>query len=105
MSEMHTSLRLIAAALTAFASLMPVSAAAQSLDPLCTYGYGDGARPPDYRFERGKLAVVEKRHFTPKVERLISGESNSKPGPDIGYTLNKFPNHHRALLALSKLGK
>lgn len=59
----------------------------------------------DYRVSRDALPTVERRHFTSRVELLISGESTSQPGPDIGYTLNKFPNHHRALNALSRLGE
>lgn len=50
----------------------------------------------------GKLAAVERRHFTPKVEQLISGESTSVLLADLDYTLSMFPNHHRALLALSR---
>ena len=59
----------------------------------------------DYRLDRGGLHVVERRHFTRRVEMLISGESTSQPGPDIAYTLNKYPNHHRALISLSRLSK
>lgn len=84
---------------------MPGTAAGQPLEPGCSLEHGDGAGPFDYRNERGMLGIVEKRHFTKKVENLVSGESTSKPGPDIAYTLNKFPNHHRALAALSALGQ
>jgi len=45
------------------------------------------------------LPVVEKHHFTPKVEKLLGGESSSIIG-DIDYTLRAFPNHHRALYSL-----
>ena len=62
-----------------------------------------GAGPHDYRTERQGLAVVERRHFTGRVEALISGESTKTPGPDIDYTLAKYPNHHRALLSLVRL--
>ncbi len=60
--------------------------------------------PYDYRSEsNGKtLRVVEKRHFTKRVEELISGESTSEIMADLHYTLNKFPNHYRALLSLIK---
>jgi hypothetical protein len=50
------------------------------------------------------LSTVERRHFTARVETLRSGESTSRPAGDISYTLNVYPNHHRALLALSNLG-
>ncbi len=52
---------------------------------------------------RQRLAVVENFHFTPSVARLIRGTSGTLGG-DIGYTLEHFPNHHRALSAIAKLG-
>jgi Tfp pilus assembly protein PilF len=60
---------------------------------------GDYTNPAD----RQKLAVVENFHFTPAVARLIRGTSGTLGG-DIGYTLEHFPNHHRALAAMAKLG-
>ncbi len=73
----------------------------------CEFGnlHNDGAGPYDYRTERRALPVVERRHFTPRVEALMSGESTTNPGPDLRYTLNKFPNHHRALMSLIRLGE
>jgi tetratricopeptide (TPR) repeat protein len=53
--------------------------------------------------DRQGLAIVEKFHFTPSIERLIPGES-ALLGGDIDYTLRHFPNHHRALAAMAKLG-
>lgn len=52
--------------------------------------------------DRQGLSVVEQFHFTPKVEHLVGGLSDSVGG-DIGYTLEHFPNHHRALAAMSRL--
>lgn len=52
--------------------------------------------------DRNGLSVVEKFHFTKNVELLIRGETD-KLGGDIGYTLEHFPNHHRALAAMAKL--
>lgn len=52
--------------------------------------------------DRQGLAVVEQFHFTPQVERLIRGNTDSLGG-DIGYTLEHFPNHHRALAAMARL--
>jgi Tfp pilus assembly protein PilF len=60
---------------------------------------GDYTNPAD----RQKLAVVENFHFTPSVARLMRGTSGTLGG-DIGYTLEHFPNHHRALAAMAKLG-
>jgi hypothetical protein len=83
----------------------PFSAGAQPPGNQCNINLsGDGVGPYDYRSQRDKLSVVEKRHFTAKVELLRSGESTSKPAGDISYTLSVYPNHHRALLSMSKLG-
>jgi len=60
---------------------------------------GDYTNPED----REGLGVVERFHFTPPVETLAHGVSGSL-GDDIGYTLEHFPNHHKALAALAKLG-
>ena len=60
--------------------------------------------PFDYRTQRAALKVVEDFHFTPTVEALIGGVSG-RIGGDIDYTLRASPNHHRALLALSRLGQ
>lgn len=48
------------------------------------------------------LELVENFHFTPSVEQLIKGNTGTLGG-DLGYTLAVFPNHHRALMAFSKL--
>ncbi len=64
-----------------------------------TNGYG----PYDYRKERhGALRIVESHHFTREVEQLQRGKEGYLAG-DIDYTLRASPNHHRALIALSKL--
>lgn len=63
-------------------------------------GYG----PFDYRTQRDNLKVVEQYHFTPTVESLISGSSGAIGG-DLDYTLRASPNHHRALMAMMRLGE
>lgn len=61
--------------------------------------------PLDYRKSRFTAEnYVEPFHFTPAVEALIRGQSSSI-GSDINYTLRAFPNHHRALIALSRWTK
>lgn len=45
------------------------------------------------------LPIVEQYHFTPNVENLIRGESDTIIG-DLDYTLRAFPNHHRALYSM-----
>jgi len=62
------------------------------------YGPFDYTNPEHFR---EKLPVVERFHFTSNVENLISGQSGKIIG-DLNYTLRAFPNHHRALLAVSK---
>ncbi len=52
--------------------------------------------------DRKSLTVVETFHFTPQVEQLVRG-STGKLGADISYTLEHFPNHPRALTAMSRL--
>jgi len=61
--------------------------------------------PFDYRTEKdNKLKVVEAYHFTPIVEALIKGSTGSV-GQDLDYTLRASPNHHRALMAMQRLGE
>lgn len=62
------------------------------------------AGPWDFRTQKEWLPLVENAHFEPKTENLIAGTSG-KLGPDFDYTLGKFPNHARALLALIPLSR
>ena len=58
--------------------------------------------PFDYRNQRGGLEITERFHFTPQIESL------TQPGPvgaDLDFTLRAFPNHHRALMAMMRLGE
>lgn len=61
--------------------------------------------PYDFRTDKDKLQIVTSYHFTPVVEALIRGSSNTSPGPDISYTLHAIPNHPNALLAMMRLGE
>jgi uncharacterized protein (TIGR02996 family) len=63
------------------------------------------AGPWDYRTQKEWLPLVEEAHFLPQTERLERGTSGHKVGGDFDYTLNKFPNHARALLALVRLSQ
>lgn len=61
--------------------------------------------PFDYRAERdGRLKIVEQYHFTSNVEALVKGNT-SNVGGDLSYTLLTSPNHHRALMAMIRLGE
>ena len=61
--------------------------------------------PFDYRTHQDKLKIVEAYHFTPPVESLLRGHSALNVGSDIAYTLHTSPNHHRALMAMVRLGE
>jgi len=62
-----------------------------------TYG------PFDYRTaNKDQRRIVENAHFTYGVESLTSGATGAYGG-DISYTLAVFPNHHRALMSMSRL--
>lgn len=60
--------------------------------------------PFDYRIERDKAVQVEKHHFNANVESLRRGQSGANIAGDIEYLLRVFPNHHRGLNALMRLG-
>ncbi len=67
----------------------------------------ESAGPYDYRkrFQTpDKFKTIEGAHFPPSVEQLIRGKTTANIGGDIGYTLRAIPNHHRALVAMVKLG-
>lgn len=60
--------------------------------------------PFDYRTATAhNKQLVEGAHFTTQVESLRKGNTSFDPSGDIDYTLRVFPNHPRALLAMSKL--
>ncbi len=88
------------------ALVAPMTATAQTAMGLCGELYGPNRYGPfDYRtatpFQRN---LVEGAHFTPSVETLRKGNSASIGG-DINYTLHAFPNHLRALYAMTRLGE
>lgn len=60
--------------------------------------------PFDYNdpvHKRENLPIVERFHFTPRVESLTRGESGELV-LDLNYTLRAFPNHARALWAMAR---
>lgn len=60
--------------------------------------------PFDYRTDRQQLVIVEAYHFNSMVEQLVRGTTGSIGG-DLDYTLRAYPNHHRALSAMSRYGE
>lgn len=82
-----------------------VCVTAASAEEACNLDLHNAFGPFDYRTaEASQKVLVESHHFTPKVESLIEGESGTL-GSDIDYTLRVFPNHARALMAMSKLAR
>jgi tetratricopeptide (TPR) repeat protein len=70
------------------------------------YDYRPEKYIPDiYRSHEVLLKTVEEFHFTPEIESLRRGKLGGQPNGDIAYTLHAFPNHHRALIAMVKLGE
>ena len=59
--------------------------------------------PYDYNLDEDKLGVVQRAHFTPETEALMSGGAGVYPAGGINYTLTVIPNHHRALNAAIRL--
>lgn len=83
--------------------LLMATSAVRAANEVCS-GYIRHDPGGDYRdpVDRAGLTLVESYHFTPEVERLQRGASSSLGG-DLSYTLEHFPNHHRALAAMTKL--
>ncbi len=50
---------------------------------------------------KDKLDLVEAYHFAPEIEKLKAG--TQRVAADLNYTLQAWPNHHRALASLAKL--
>jgi tetratricopeptide (TPR) repeat protein len=75
------------------------------LEGLACSGRMQGFGPFDYTKQKlytlHDLQIVEGAHFTPEVENLIHGKSGYL-GDDLDYTLRAWPNHHRALLSISR---
>lgn len=96
-----TSFRLRLSALlftlgAALANAQEVPGCGDLRDSTGPYDYRTG--PPETR------ALVEKFYFTVGVEKLMGGHSG-KLGGDLDYTLRAFPNHHRALIAMTTYGQ
>ena len=58
--------------------------------------------PYDYTIPHRRIREIEGNHFNQDVENLISGMTGTI-GAEIDFLLRYVPNHHRALLSLSKL--
>lgn len=97
-------------AMTVLGALFTGGALAQNLSacgptPALSPG-GSTFGPFDYRTATAwERRLVEGSHFGPNIENLQSGNRGTAIGAEIHYTLGAFPNHPRALLAMSNLGQ
>lgn len=70
-----------------------------------TFNQAGRLQPEDYRKASKRLKVVEDFHFGPNVEALVRPmQKGMAIGSDLDYTLWGYPNHHRALVTLVRLG-
>lgn len=84
-------------------AMVATGASAQLGEGACGDPFRNHYGPFDYRLTTAEQrAIVEKVHFTPPVELLQAGNTSLGPGGDLSYTLNVFPNHHRALMSMMK---
>lgn len=91
--------------LTGSALLLVVGSLAHAqLGPsVCGDPFRNHYGPFDYRqTTAAQREIVERFHFTPVVESLQAGNTSMGPGGDLEYTLNVYPNHHRALMSMMK---
>ena len=89
------------------APLVAAAQADQAVHP-CGDPFRNHFGPWDYRSaERQNIALVEKHHFTPGIEAMIKPVNTTmrEMAQDVAYTLNVFPNHHRALLTMARLAE
>lgn len=85
--------------------VMPAATLAQENNPCGPIRPKSPDFPWDYRIKTHHQPLVERAHFTAQVEMLIRGQSGQALEPDLDYTLNQIPNHHRALISLQRLGE
>lgn len=89
--------------------LWPCVAAAQDAAPsACGNPFRNHFGPFDYRSATPENRnLVEHVHFTPGVESLTKPANTTFAGmaQDVAYTLHVFPNHHRALITMTRLGE
>lgn len=93
-----------AAAVLAVVSSLHAGVAAQDAPVNPCGDLANAYGPFDYRKDKDKLPIVDNHHFTPQVEALVAGASGTIGG-DLDYVLRAFPNHHRALAAIERLGR
>jgi hypothetical protein len=69
-----------------------------------TFAQSGRLEPEDYRKPSHRLRTVETYHYGPNVEALIHPMQKGMTfGSDLDFTLWGYPNHHRALITLTRL--
>lgn len=77
-------------------------------DPHKAYQFENDYRPSKWKDPKRSewlLNDVEKNHFLPRTEMLMQSTRGMGIGHDLNYVLHWWPNHHRALLTLVRLGE
>ncbi|MBL8349610.1 MAG: tetratricopeptide repeat protein [Burkholderiaceae bacterium] len=89
-------------------ALQGQSIAQSTSDSACGNPFRNHFGPWDYRVaSQHDKQLVETAHFTPGIESLtrpVNSTLHNIAG-DISYTLAVFPNHHRALISMVRLGE
>lgn len=89
--------------------LQPTVVIAQNVDDNpCGNPFSNHFGPFDYRSaDQATKNLVERAHFTPGVEAMTQPATTTlgTMAGDVGYTLRVFPNHHRALITMMRLGE
>jgi tetratricopeptide (TPR) repeat protein len=96
----------LATVLLGFAGMGAPIVAAHAQDMSVCGSLQNAFGPHDYRTATAQQrSTVENFHFTRDVETLRRGASSTRIGADLDYTLRAFPNHPRALLAMTRLAE
>ncbi|MBK8689378.1 MAG: hypothetical protein IPN24_13395 [Betaproteobacteria bacterium] len=86
--------------------ILMVPAFTQAEVMVCGNPFENHYGPFDYRTAtKPQRDIVERHHFTADVATLKRGASTIVIGADISYTLQVFPNHPRALMAMADLAR
>lgn len=97
-----TALRRAVAAVLLCLPLLATAPAVMAQD--CGNPFVNHFGPFDYRTASQETkTLVEGTHFKPETEQLKYNSGTGYPAQDIAYTLGVFPNHPRALVAMSRL--
>jgi hypothetical protein len=97
-----TAMALVGLAISLGAPYCPIASAQEVLP--CGDVFRNAYGPFDYRTASAdNKYLVEGVHFTSDIENFRKNGKASFVANDIDYTLRVFPNHPRALMALSKL--